>query len=104
MAFCPSLTAIYSSELNGRCAGFITGVGNDLEADNVVRIADFEDTEQAYTMIDIYKSDGSNVYQNSMIWAESYTIALNGPLANSSGVAYMGYFPLGSILQSNGST
>jgi hypothetical protein len=52
-------------------------------------------------MVDVWKSDGSNVYQNAMIWAESLTVVLNGPLANSSGVVYMGYFPIGSLLNTD---
>lgn len=39
-------------------------------------------------MVDIWKSDGSNVYENAMIWAEEIKVVMNAPLANASGVVY----------------
>lgn len=90
--------------MGARLGGMVVGVGDSVSTGNVIRIEDFNDPDNAYSMIDMWKSDGSDVYQNAMVWAQQTTIRLTAPLANVSGVVYMGYFPLGSVVQSNGDT
>lgn len=55
-------------------------------------------------MTDVWKSDGSDIYVNAMVWAQSLELVLNGPLANASGTVYMGYLPFGSLLSSDSVT
>lgn len=64
---------------------------------NFIRPDDLDDADGSYSMVDIYKSDGSDIYTNAMIWAHEIDIVLNGPLANLSGVVYKGFFPFGSL-------
>lgn len=55
--------------MGARLGGMVVGVGDSTTTGNVIRIEDFNDPDNAYSMIDMWKSDGSDVYQNAMIWA-----------------------------------
>lgn len=104
MLYCPAITAIYAPTLAGRASGVCIGQTNSLNVANFVRIADFVDVDGAYSMVDVWKSDGTGIFSNAMIWAHEMDIVLNGPLANTSGVVYCGHFPFGSLLSSNSET
>lgn len=104
IAFCPALTALYSSQMSARSSGIVAGITDITTEENFVRIQDFGQVSQGFSMIDIWKSDGSTIFQNSMVWAHEVKVVMNGPLANASGVAYMGYFPFGALLGTDNST
>lgn len=59
---CPSLTCIYGTAMSARLGGLIVGVTDVTTAINFIKLEDFADADNAYSMIDIYQSDGSNVY------------------------------------------
>jgi hypothetical protein len=60
--YCPAISAIYAPTLSGRASGVCIGQTSSLNVANFVRISDFTDVEGAYSMVDIWKSDGTGIF------------------------------------------
>jgi len=45
----------------------------------------------------LYGGDGSDIYNNAMVWASRLAIQLTGPESELSGTVKYGYFPVGSM-------
>jgi hypothetical protein len=101
IAYSPILSALYGASTglgaSSKLAGLIIVQTDELDTGEILRFADFDDIKDAYTMSDLYGSNGSDVYNNAMIWASRIEGQTVGPQANLAGVAKYGFFNIGSM-------
>jgi hypothetical protein len=59
-----------------------------------VDLTDFWNTKMAYSLSDLYGSDGSTIASSAFCWANRMYLNYNFPNAAASGTIYKGFFPI----------
>jgi len=102
IAYCPVLTAMNGNAAFGTTTklGGLTTMQTDDPNATIFTFTDFYSTtaDEAYSMSDIYGSQGTSIANNAFIWASELSMILEAPRADVSGSVSYGHFPLSSLV------
>lgn len=98
---CPALTAFYGNNASGSFASnvklgglFIIQTANPNLA--IFSPGNFSRINEAYTLSNLYGSQGNSIATNLFIWAQKLTFFLEAPEMTRTGTVTYGCFPLSS--------